>query len=1186
MENNSGIFTPNSSRYELRSRTPTTPKTPSTPSDRVLRCSSTPLNNGNIVTEHSNTALKCTPIMKKSVSTPKTDEKLVFRTPMSYKPKLIGNKPVPSPSRQEIWRQELGLDDDPSSDKENSSSEDEENQQCQASLVEYRALQKVLAERNAQRDESLLVIKSHKDMIRHYKSRLEKEECTKKQQLKIMKKIYEDQIEEKDTLIDNINSIIQEQEERIKELEDGICTPRGKTRNTRTQRKQDVIETRENNSKLVEEIRRLQSDRVSLQTQLNNVQLELITLKQDTTEQVNALKETIVQLEKNNIDNIANNESNSQRNHTFINNKSMNPSSSSDVEKKTGILQAENTRLLQELTEMKNAQTKAVTVNKLTGHRQQQLEDEIKRLKEKLVELEDDLKRKTNSLSDNKLELDKICSKNHELMVKNGELAAKIAACQTKSSKDITASKVCQVETESLRKQYDICMVENQLLKQTNEEKKKELYEVQSKVNYLERLVESTKSNKDSEEASFWKELEQINKDHESSIKQLKEQLTLEKKIDIEMLENRLVNENKKELHSLMETMNKKHKLDIERMENLQKSSSKQEKEISRMKAEISQLLSKLESDKHQHQNELDKLLLQFSSEKEKMLKTHDGKLKDLETKLNEANITSLNQQELELQREKDNSLRMLEEKLISEHKISMIKMESTYNKDIKEAKEKEREKCRNDMKTLQENYSQLVDQITKLKPVLSTFVESYILLQKQVAQFPKIMRKTVKSTINEVTLAISGINEYNKELVNKYQKEMKLRKQYHNELVELRGNIRVFCRIRPVIKEDGQGQQSEVIVSLDKDDDGVLYVNSKGRSQTFDVDKVFGENSSQIMVFEEMKSLVTSCIDGYNVCIFAYGQTGSGKTYTMEGTSLDPGINQRALKELFTETSSRLDWEYTITLSVIEIYNEMIRDLLGEDTGYKMEVKMNPDGGYHIPGLSYVVVKSPDDVNEWFKVGQQNRATAATNMNEHSSRSHALLCITVIGCNITTGAKSTGKLNLVDLAGSERVSKSKADGARLKEAQSINKSLSSLGDVIYALRSKQSHIPYRNSKLTYLLQDSLGGDSKTLMIAQIAPVRKNEGETICSLNFAQRVRNVELGSATRKVENCDGTETDLGSPARVYSTPQKMIKSSNLLSATPTGSSIKGNTPSHTPNKAATPNSSKLTPVRQTRRK
>jgi len=383
-------------------------------------------------------------------------------------------------------------------------------------------------------------------------------------------------------------------------------------------------------------------------------------------------------------------------------------------------------------------------------------------------------------------------------------------------------------------------------------------------------------------------------------------------------------------------------------------------------------------------------------------------------------------------------------------------------------------------------------------------------------------IKPAFREAAKQIVKRIEGIDGKNKELVTKYKKEMALRKKLHNELVELKGNIRVFCRVRPVIKEDGGGRNAENVITFDEDDDAILNVFSKGSNKPFEMDKVFKPQSTQEQVFEEVKSLVVSCIDGYNVCIFAYGQTGSGKTFTMEGPSSNPGINQRALNLLFEETRDRgVDWQFSINVSVIEIYNEMLRDLLGDDPTAKLDIKQGREGLF-VPGLTEIQVNDVDELNEVFSIGKTNRATAITDMNEHSSRSHALLCVTVIGVNKTTGHRTIGKLNLVDLAGSERVSKSGSEGARMKEAQNINKSLSSLGDVIHSLKNKNSHIPYRNSKLTYLLQESLGGDSKTLMVVQVAPVEKNVSETLCSLNFAQRVRTVELGQATRRTETAE----------------------------------------------------------------
>uniref|UniRef100_A0ACB8E698 Uncharacterized protein n=1 Tax=Sphaerodactylus townsendi TaxID=933632 RepID=A0ACB8E698_9SAUR len=195
---------------------------------------------------------------------------------------------------------------------------------------------------------------------------------------------------------------------------------------------------------------------------------------------------------------------------------------------------------------------------------------------------------------------------------------------------------------------------------------------------------------------------------------------------------------------------------------------------------------------------------------------------------------------------------------------------------------------------------------------------------------------------------------------------------------------------------------------------------------------------------------------------------------------------------------------------------------------------------------------------NKVFEFGHINRATECTYLNEHSSRSHALLMVTVRGVNYSTGIQTTGKLNLVDLAGSERVGKSGAEGSRLREAQYINKSLLALGDVIHALRSRQGYIPFRNSKLTYLLQDSLSGESKTLMMVHVSPVEKNTSETLCSLKFAERVRSVELGHGTRRSESgswssqehLEVTVTLAFTPHRGASCPPYCVPASSPLAA------------------------------------
>ena len=200
-----------------------------------------------------------------------------------------------------------------------------------------------------------------------------------------------------------------------------------------------------------------------------------------------------------------------------------------------------------------------------------------------------------------------------------------------------------------------------------------------------------------------------------------------------------------------------------------------------------------------------------------------------------------------------------------------------------------------------------------------------------------------------------------------------------------------------------------------------------------------------------------------------------------MNGPESDRGVNTRALLDLFTISADRATegWEDVITVSILEVYNEDIHDLLS-DGSEKLDIRQIPgETGTYVPGLTTVQVTGQDDLEKLMKVAEKHRAQQATNLNEHSSRSHMMLSVTITSHNHITGFQSRGKLHLVDLAGSERITKSGAEGARLKEAQNINKSLSALGDVIQARANKQGHVPFRNSTLTYLLQDSLSQDSR-----------------------------------------------------------------------------------------------------------
>jgi kinesin family protein C2/C3 len=254
-----------------------------------------------------------------------------------------------------------------------------------------------------------------------------------------------------------------------------------------------------------------------------------------------------------------------------------------------------------------------------------------------------------------------------------------------------------------------------------------------------------------------------------------------------------------------------------------------------------------------------------------------------------------------------------------------------------------------------------------------------------------------------------------------------------------------------------------------------------KEGQKTFTFNKVFGPSASQEAVFADTQPLIRSVLDGYNVCIFAYGQTGSGKTFTMMGpnelTDETLGVNYRALSDLFHLSSVRKEtFSYNISVQMLEIYNEQVRDLLATNgQTSRLEIRNSTQDGINVPEATLVPVSTTSDVIHLMNIGQKNRAVSATAMNDRSSRSHSCLTVHVQGKDLTSGVTLRGSMHLVDLAGSERIDKSEVTGDRLKEAQHINKSLSALGDVIASLSQKNNHIPYRNSKLTQLLQDALG---------------------------------------------------------------------------------------------------------------
>lgn len=360
----------------------------------------------------------------------------------------------------------------------------------------------------------------------------------------------------------------------------------------------------------------------------------------------------------------------------------------------------------------------------------------------------------------------------------------------------------------------------------------------------------------------------------------------------------------------------------------------------------------------------------------------------------------------------------------------------------------------------------------------------------------------------------ISTLHEEISALRSRQRHLNRRRREALDKLIDLKGSIRVFCRVRPSISTSNIKIKSPVTVEQEN-----ILVRAVGIKKDFSVDRVFDQESTQDDVFHDVKPILRSALDGHNVCILAFGQTGTGKTYTMEGTSDNLGVVPRAIQELFSHAAQDTSSTYSFSISMLEVYMGSLRDLLAPrqqplfrstegNTTCNLSILATTSGSVQVEGLTDVAVPDLKKANQWYCRGRRSRSTSWTNVNNVSSRSHCLTRITIRRCGDVS--EQVSKLWLVDLGGSERLLKTGASGLTMDEGKAINLSLSALGDVIAALRRKRSHVPYRNSKLTQILSDSLGDGSKVVMVVHISPSKEDVGETICSLGFAKRAMLIE----------------------------------------------------------------------------
>ncbi|WZZ37525.1 hypothetical protein YC2023_020926 [Brassica napus] len=389
---------------------------------------------------------------------------------------------------------------------------------------------------------------------------------------------------------------------------------------------------------------------------------------------------------------------------------------------------------------------------------------------------------------------------------------------------------------------------------------------------------------------------------------------------------------------------------------------------------------------------------------------------------------------------------------------------------------EQERKVLKLQVSELENKLDVLTQDLDRAECTIESKTSDMKLLQNNLKELEEL--REMKEDIdrkNEQTAAILKMQGAQlAELEILYKEEQVLRKRYYNTIEDMKGKIRVYCRIRPLNEKERSEREKQMLTSVDEFTVEHPWKDDKRKQHIYD--RVFDMLASQDDVFEDTKSAV----DGYNVCIFAYGQTGSGKTFTIYGHENNPGLTPRATKELF-------------------------KILKRDSNRFSFSLK----GMVFVENVTTIPISTLEELRMIIERGSERRHVSGTNMNEESSRSHLILSVVIESIDLQTQSASRGKLSFVDLAGSERVKKSGSAGCQLKEAQSINKSLSALGDVIGALSSGSQHIPYRNHKLTMLMSDSLGGNAKTLMFVNVSPAESNLDETYNSLLYASRVRMI-----------------------------------------------------------------------------
>ncbi|XP_071455866.1 uncharacterized protein [Hetaerina americana] len=517
-----------------------------------------------------------------------------------------------------------------------------------------------------------------------------------------------------------------------------------------------------------------------------------------------------------------------------------------------------------------------------------------------------------------------------------------------------------------------------------------------------------------------------------------------------------------------------------------------------------------------------------------------------------------LNEALVKLQMKLDDAelkIKSLEEELSKSMEQKSMKIAALPKENNNERLQEKLEECRALKEAIQEcrlKLEQANTNISELNKEKAELLHKLQLNETVAIKHREAAESELKTVLSEKIKIMSKMSEMEKafqELKDRVSnaemqatEERGLRLGLQSKLEEMKGRVRVYCRIRPLeLMENGQPETLAVEVGPNRytafvhlDAGTSSSISSSGRKEgnslkEFNFDRVFPPEATQDEVFQEARDLVECALDGYNVCICAYGQTGSGKTHTILGGGTEGtfGLAPRTFSLLFELSSGKssggnslnsrptINRELIVSVSILELYNERLIDLLRTDgSGETEQLEICRSGGevggeVWVRGAKRVNVSNANCLCSLVQQAVAHRRTASTGMNAVSSRSHLLIALSIQATCSVTGSVSRGKISLLDLAGSERASRTGATDDRLREAGAINKSLSALGDVIYALATGQTFIPYRNSKLTMLMQDCLGGNAKTLMFVNVSPSASRVDETLTSLVYASRVKHI-----------------------------------------------------------------------------